>query len=99
MTSYNNSYYKPGFGLSMGSKWTRAIMILIIANVSIFIVQLLFSSINSQWGGGISGKWFRWYDPSVKFGYRSIYNYFLALPTIRYREVMVMAICNIYVSA
>ncbi|MHC4266887.1 MAG: rhomboid family intramembrane serine protease [Planctomycetota bacterium] len=51
MTSYNNSYYKPGFGLSMGSKWTRAIMILIIANVSVFIVQLLFSSISSQWGG------------------------------------------------
>ena len=26
-------------------------MILIIANVSVFIVQLLFSSISSQWGG------------------------------------------------
>ncbi len=51
MTSYNDSYYKPGFGLSMGSKWTRAIMILIIANVSVFVIQLLFSSISSQWGG------------------------------------------------
>ena len=51
--AYNNSSYKPGsgFGLSIGSKWTRAIMILIIANVSIFVVQLLFSTVSSQWGG------------------------------------------------
>lgn len=49
MSNYN-SYYKPGFGVSIGSKWTRVIMILIIANVSIFIIQLLFSSISSQWG-------------------------------------------------
>lgn len=49
MASYNDSYYKPGFGLSIGSKWTRVIMILIIANVSIFIIQLLFSTISSQY--------------------------------------------------
>jgi membrane associated rhomboid family serine protease len=51
--AYNDSYYKPGpgFGLSIGSKWTRSIMILIIVNVSVFVVQLLFSTISSQWGG------------------------------------------------
>ncbi len=36
--------------MSIGSKWTKVIMILIIANVSIFIIQLLFSTINSHWG-------------------------------------------------
>lgn len=36
--------------MSIGSKWTKVIMVLIIANVSIFIIQLLFSTINSQWG-------------------------------------------------
>ena len=53
MANYNDSHYNPGsgFGLSIGSKWTRAIMILIIVNVSIFIIQLLFSTISSQWGG------------------------------------------------
>ena len=57
MANYNDSYYKPGpgFGLSIGSKWTRCIMILIIVNVSIFIIQLLFSTISSQWGGLSSG--------------------------------------------
>ncbi len=51
--TYNDSYNKlgPGFGLSIGSKWTRSVMILIIVNVSIFVVQLLFSTISSQWGG------------------------------------------------
>jgi Uncharacterized membrane protein (homolog of Drosophila rhomboid) len=51
--AYNDSYNKPGpgFGLSIGSKWTRSVMILIIVNVSVFIVQLLFSTISSQWGG------------------------------------------------
>jgi len=51
--AYNDSYYKPGpgFGLSIGSRWTRSIMILIIVNVSVFVVQLLFSTISSQWGG------------------------------------------------
>ena len=51
MSNYN--YYKPEFGLSIGSKWTKTIMILIIANVSVFIIQLLFSTINSQWGTSI----------------------------------------------
>jgi len=57
MANYNDSYYKPGpgFGLSIGSKWSRAIMILIIVNVSVFVVQLLFSTISSQWGGISSG--------------------------------------------
>lgn len=55
MTNYNNSYYKPGFGLSIGSKWTRAIMILIISNVSVFIIQLLFFTISSQWEGTFPG--------------------------------------------
>jgi membrane associated rhomboid family serine protease len=51
--AYNNSSYKPGsgFGLSIGSKWTRSIMILIIVNISVFVVQLLFSTISSQLGG------------------------------------------------
>ncbi len=51
--AYNDSYNKsgPGFGLSIGSRWTRCIMILIIVNVSVFVVQLLFSTISSQWGG------------------------------------------------
>ncbi len=51
MSNYN--YYKPEFGLSIGSKWTKTIMILIIANVSVFIIQLLFSTINSQWGTSV----------------------------------------------
>ena len=50
MSNYNDSYYKPGFGVTIGSKWTRVIMILIIVNVTVFIIQLLFSTISSQWG-------------------------------------------------
>ncbi len=50
MANYNDSYYKPGFGVTIGSKWTRVIMILIIVNVTVFIIQLLFSTISSQWG-------------------------------------------------
>ncbi len=50
MANYNDSYYKPGFGITIGSKWTRVIMILIIVNVIVFIIQLLFSTISSQWG-------------------------------------------------
>ncbi|MDO8141307.1 MAG: rhomboid family intramembrane serine protease [Candidatus Brocadiales bacterium] len=37
------------FGINIGSKWTRVIMVLIIANVSVFMLQLLFSTISSQW--------------------------------------------------
>jgi membrane associated rhomboid family serine protease len=51
MSNYNS--YKPEFGISIGSKWTKAIMILIIANVSVFIIQLLFSTINAQWGTSV----------------------------------------------
>jgi membrane associated rhomboid family serine protease len=51
MSNYN--YYKPEFSISIGSKWTKAIMILIIANVSVFIIQLLFSTINTQWGTSV----------------------------------------------
>ena len=50
MSNYNDSYYKPGFGVTIGSKWTRVIMILIIVNVTVFIIQLLFSTISSQGG-------------------------------------------------
>lgn len=37
------------FGINIGSKWTRVIMVLIIANVSVFMLQLLFSTVSSQW--------------------------------------------------
>src|SRR4030066_1346540 len=37
------------FGVNVGSKWTRVIMILIIENVSVFILQLLFSTVSMQW--------------------------------------------------
>ncbi|MCP5006783.1 MAG: rhomboid family intramembrane serine protease [Planctomycetes bacterium] len=46
----NFRFYKPDFNVSLGRKWTRAIMILIIANAGVFIIQLLFSNISSQWG-------------------------------------------------
>ena len=55
MANYNDSYYKPGFGVLLGSKWTRVIMILIIVNVTVFIIQLLFSTISSQWGTPVIG--------------------------------------------
>ncbi|HHT9129839.1 MAG TPA: rhomboid family intramembrane serine protease [Candidatus Brocadiaceae bacterium] len=37
------------FGLNIGSKWTRVITVLIIANVGVFMLQLLFSTVSSQW--------------------------------------------------
>lgn len=37
------------FGISIGSKWTRIIKALIIANVSVFVLQLLFSTVSLQW--------------------------------------------------
>jgi len=55
MANYNDSYYNPGFGVTIGSKWTRVIMILIIVNVTVFIIQLLFSTISSQWGAPAMG--------------------------------------------
>lgn len=36
------------FGINIGSKCTRTIMILIIINVSVFMLQLLFSTVSSQ---------------------------------------------------
>lgn len=36
------------FGINIGSKWTRTIMILIVINVSAFMLQLLFSTVSSQ---------------------------------------------------
>ncbi len=42
-------YKRPAFGMSIGSKWTRVIKVLIIANVSVFMLQLLFSTVSSQW--------------------------------------------------
>lgn len=42
-------YYYPQFGISIGSRWTRLVKILIIINISVFIIQLLFSAICSQW--------------------------------------------------
>ena len=55
MSNYNDSYNKPGFGVTIGSKWTRVIMILIIVNVAVFIIQLLFSTISSQLGAPVIG--------------------------------------------
>lgn len=37
------------FGINIGSKWTQVIMVLIIANASVFMLQLLFSTVSSQW--------------------------------------------------
>ena len=99
--AYNDSYNKPGpgFGLSIGSRWTRSIMILIIVNVSVFVVQLLFSTISSQWGGVSPGTDIDGIITAVSSGARSIYHYFLALSTSRYRKVVVMAVCNVHVSS
>ena len=43
---HNNRLF---FGINIGSKWTRVIMILIIANFSVFMLQLLFSTVSMQW--------------------------------------------------
>ena len=41
-------YRRNPFGLNIGSKWTRLVMMLIIANVGVFMFQLLFSTISPQ---------------------------------------------------
>lgn len=41
--------YNYNFNVSIGSKWTRTIMFLIIANASVFIIQLLFSTLSNYW--------------------------------------------------
>ncbi len=43
---HNNRLF---FGINIGSKWTRVIMVLIIANFSVFMLQLLFSTVSMQW--------------------------------------------------
>lgn len=45
-----SEWYTPEFGMSFGSKWTRTIKVLIVANVGVFILELLFSTISSRWG-------------------------------------------------
>ncbi|KKO18962.1 MAG: hypothetical protein DCC43_03305 [Candidatus Brocadia sp.] len=42
-------YNRLTFGMNIGSKWTRIIMVLIIANVGVFLLQLLFSTVSLQW--------------------------------------------------
>lgn len=49
----NLRYYKPDFNISLGTKWTKTIKILIIANIGVFLIQLLFSTIDSHWGPSI----------------------------------------------
>ncbi|MFQ5956309.1 MAG: rhomboid family intramembrane serine protease [Candidatus Brocadiales bacterium] len=63
-----NQWYTPEFGMSFGSKWTRAIKILISVNVGIFILQLLFFSISTQWSGGkpVEGMGLGYPDPFTK---------------------------------
>ncbi len=49
-------YYYPRDDISIGSRWTRLVKILIIINVSVFVIQLLFSAISSQWIGSSSSQ-------------------------------------------
>lgn len=44
-----SEWYTPEFGMSFGSKWTRVIKVLVIANIGVFILELLFFTINSRW--------------------------------------------------
>ncbi len=54
--------------MSFGSKWTKVIKILISVNVGIFILQLLFFSISTQWSGGkpVGGIEHGYPDPFTK---------------------------------
>ncbi|MCP4363789.1 MAG: rhomboid family intramembrane serine protease [Planctomycetes bacterium] len=64
-----SQWYTPEFGgMSFGSKWTKTIKILISVNVGIFILQLLFFSITTQWSGGkpVEGAGFGYPDPFTK---------------------------------
>ena len=63
-----SQWYTPEFGMSFGSKWTRAIKILISVNVGVFILQLLFFSITTQWSGGkpVGGMDLGYPDPFTK---------------------------------
>lgn len=44
-------YYTTQSAFSIGGGWTRLVKILIIINVSVFIIQLLFSTVGTQWSG------------------------------------------------
>ncbi len=63
-----SQWYTPEFGMSFGSKWTRAIKVLIAVNVGVFILQVLFFSISTQWSGGrpIEGTGVGYPDPFTK---------------------------------
>ncbi|HHT9117787.1 MAG TPA: rhomboid family intramembrane serine protease [Candidatus Hypogeohydataceae bacterium YC38] len=63
-----SQWYTPEFGMSFGSRWTRAIKVLISVNVSVFILQLLFYTISSRWGGVefVEGRGLGYPDPFTK---------------------------------
>src|SRR3989304_5771427 len=63
-----SQWYTPEFGMSFGSKWTRAIKILVSVNVGVFVLQLLFFSISTQWSGGrpVEGIGYGYPDPFTK---------------------------------
>lgn len=63
-----SQWHTPEFGMSFGSKWTKVIKILISVNVGVFILQLLFFSISTQWSGGrpVEGAGFGYPDPFTK---------------------------------
>lgn len=61
------------FGINIGSKWTRVIMILIIINVSVFMLQLLFSTVSSQWSPQSIGIL-----SDEQSGYKSMHWYYAA---------------------
>lgn len=54
--------------MSFGSKWTRVIKILVSVNVGVFVLQLLFFSISTQWSGGrpVEGIGYGYPDPFTK---------------------------------
>jgi membrane associated rhomboid family serine protease len=37
------------FGIHVGSKWTQIVTVLIITHISVFMIQLLFSAVSTQW--------------------------------------------------
>ncbi|MEK7368812.1 MAG: rhomboid family intramembrane serine protease [Planctomycetota bacterium] len=63
-----SQWYTPEFGMSFGNKWTRAIKILVFVNVGVFVLQLLFFSISTQWSGGrpVEGIGYGYPDPFTK---------------------------------
>lgn len=74
-----SQWYTPEFTMSFGSKWTKAIKVLIALNAGVFIQQLLFYTISSHWAGGELGEGARvgypdpftrlfWFYPPDAFG-------------------------------